>query len=122
MPKPYSADLRSRVIAACDAGESPEVVGPRFSVTARTIYSWLSLRRETGGVAPRPCTPGPTPLLADHMDALHALVSSRPDATLEELRAALPVLVSVGALFNMLRRMGLSLKKEGHPRRRTAAA
>lgn len=121
MPKPYSGDLRSRVIAACDAGESPELVGPRFSVTPRTVYKWLSLRRETGGIAPRPSNPGPEPILAPHVDTLRALVQDRPDATLEELRAELPVKVSIGALFNMLRRLGLSFKKEGHSRRRTTA-
>jgi transposase len=122
MPKPYSPDLRSRVIAACDAGESPEAVGPRFCITPRTVYSWLSLRRETGGIAPRPSDPGPEPILAPYTDTLRALVHNKPDATLEEIRAELPVAVSVGALFNMLGRLGLSLKKEGHPRRRTTAA
>lgn len=122
MPKPYSSDLRSRVIAACDAGESPELVGPRFSVTPRTVYQWLRLRRETGGIAPRPSDPGPEPILAPHADTLRAIVRDRPDATLEEIRAELPVRVSVGALFNMLGRLGLSFKKEGHSRRRTIEA
>lgn len=122
MPKPYSVDLRSRVVAACDAGESPEVVGPRFGVTPRVIYKWLSLRRETGGIVPRPSDPGPEPILAPYADTLRTLVRNKPDATLEEIRAELPVKVSTGALFNMLRRLGLSFKKEGHSRRRTTAA
>lgn len=122
MPKPCPVDLRSRVVAACDAGESPEVVGPRSGVTPRVIYKWLGLRRETGGIVPRPSDPGPEPILAPYADTLRTLVRNKPDATLGEIRAGLPARVSTGAPFNMPRRPGLSLEKEGHSRRRTTAA
>jgi transposase len=97
-------------------------VGPRFSVAVRTVYYWLDLRRETGGVAPRPSDPGPEPILAPHADTLRGLVARKPDATLHEMRADLPVKVAITTVSNMLHRLGLTRKKEGHPRRRATAA
>ena len=116
MGKAYSLDLRERVLAACAAGRKPEEVAPFFQVSARVIYKWLKLRQETGSLAPRYSRPGPKPKLAEHRQWLRAAVAQSPDATLEELRAAAPVKVCIGALWNELRALGLSLKKS-HPRR-----
>jgi transposase-like protein len=41
MPRPYSADLRERVLAACEQGEGTrEGIARRFRVAASTVYSW----------------------------------------------------------------------------------
>lgn len=120
MAKAYSCDLRERVIAACDAGESPEQAGPRFKVSARCIYNWLTLRIETGDLAPRDSRRGPKPKLGDHGEQLRKLVAECPDATLEELRPRLPVKVCIGTLWATLRSLNLSLKKS-HSRGGTVA-
>jgi transposase len=122
MPKPYSMDLRLRVIAACDAGDRPEDVGPVFGLSPRTIYGWLALREQTGSLEPRPCDPGPEPLLAPHREQVLRLLREHPDATLEELRTQTPVKVCVGAMWNFLQSLGITRKKESHSRRRTASA
>jgi transposase len=51
--KPYSKDLRLRVLAAVDAGKPREEVAKTFSVSEPTIKRWLRRRRETGDVEPR---------------------------------------------------------------------
>jgi len=48
--KPYSKDLRLRVLAAVDSGEPREQVAKAFSVSMPTIKRWLKRRRETGDV------------------------------------------------------------------------
>jgi transposase len=52
--KPYSKDLRLRVLSAVDAGKPREEVARTFSVSMPTIKRWLKRRRETGDVEPEP--------------------------------------------------------------------
>ena len=116
MANPYSLDLRQRVVGACDAGEQPEKVGPRFSVSVRTIYYWLEKRKKTGDIAPKAASGGCEHKLADYADTLRKLVRTKPDATLAELRSDLPIPVSIGAVWNMLLKLELSFKKKSHSR------
>ena len=46
--KPYSKDLRLRVLAAVDRGVPTEEVEKTFSVSVPSIKRWLKLRKETG--------------------------------------------------------------------------
>ena len=52
--KPYSKDLRTRVLAAVDRGVPREEAAGTFSVSVPTIKRWLKRRRETGRVDARP--------------------------------------------------------------------
>lgn len=85
--KPYSEDLRERVVRAVLIGTARDDVAARFAVTMPTIERWLRLKRETGGVAPKP-VPGP---VAVKRDALVAVLPERmrthADATLTDLCA-----------------------------------
>jgi len=82
--KPYSEDLRWRVVAAVDGGTPRAEVARRFVVSVPTIKRWLKRRRETGDLAPRP-VPGPAPTKTVGLaEALPGRLRARPDATLEE--------------------------------------
>ena len=50
MGKPYSQDLRERVIAAVDTGTGAYVAAPLFRVSVSYIYKALIRRRMTGEV------------------------------------------------------------------------
>ena len=52
MPKPYSLDLRERVLKDCDAGLRSEEVAQKYSVSASWVYDLRKKRRETGSIAP----------------------------------------------------------------------
>lgn len=41
MPRPYSADLRERVIMDCEAGVSCTEVARRYRIGERTAYRWV---------------------------------------------------------------------------------
>ena len=56
--RPYSQDLRLRVLAAVDRGTPRTDVAAAFGVSVPAIKRYLRLRRETGGVEPTP-VPGP---------------------------------------------------------------
>jgi transposase len=82
--KAYSEDLRSRIIAAVDGGMPRSEAARVFGVGRATVKRYLALRRESGGLAPRP-RHGPPPIkTAALRAALPARLESAPDATLAE--------------------------------------
>jgi len=52
MGKPYSLDLRERVVAAVDGGLSRHQAAKVFGVAASTAIGWMKRVKETGSVAP----------------------------------------------------------------------
>src|SRR5262245_27636101 len=53
MGKPYSMDLRERVVAAVKrGGMSCNRAAKQFGVGVSTVINWVKLLRETGSVAP----------------------------------------------------------------------
>ncbi len=83
--KPYSKDLRIRVLAAVDGGTPREAVAKTFSVSVPSIKRWLKRRRETGDGAPRPIPPGRTPVKGAALkEWLPERLKENPDLTLEE--------------------------------------
>lgn len=111
MGKPYSTDLRARVLANRDSGMKVCDLAKQFQVTERWIYQLLRQRRETGDIEPRYGKPGPRPKLTPHEDRLRALVKEQPDATLTELQSRLGVNVCLATIWNTLQDMGFTLKK-----------
>ena len=113
--KPYSKDLRLRVLAACDRGMSRKEVARIFGVSEPTIRRYLRLRRQTGDVEPRP-VPGPPPRKGRALEAaLPAQVRANPDFTLQEHCELFydehGIEVSTATLSRALNRLGLPLKK-----------
>ena len=49
--KPYSLDLRTRVVAAIDKGMSRNQAAKQFGIAISTAVNWARLQRETGSVA-----------------------------------------------------------------------
>ena len=113
--KPYSKDLRLRVLAAVDRGMPREEIAETFGVSKPTIRRYLRLRRETGVVDPKPPSGPP----ARKGRALEAALSSQvwrnPDLTLEEHRELFydehGTEVCRATISRALKRLGLPLKK-----------
>jgi transposase len=82
--KPYSKDLRVRVLAAVDSGVPREEVAKTFSVSVPTIKRWLKRRRETGDVEPKPIPGRPRVKGAALEEWLPAQLQNNSDLTLEE--------------------------------------
>lgn len=118
MGKPYSQDLRERVMAAMDGGGDAYKLAPLFRVSVSYIYKVLGRRRATGETTARRWAGGPKPKLAAQDDALRQRVAALPDATLAELQAWLlserGVTVSIGCLWKRLQHLDLTLKKSRH--------
>jgi transposase len=86
--KPYSKDLRLRVLSAVDAGMPREQVAQTFSVSMPTIKRWLRRRRETGDVEPRAIPGRPSRKGAMLKEWLPHHLEANDDLTLEEHREA----------------------------------
>lgn len=111
MARAYSLDLRERVVKAVDNGMSVEEAVELFEVSKSFIYDMHKRQRDNKPLEPKIKRPGRPAKFAEHKEHLKRLVKEHPDATLEELREKLPFPVSIGALWNALRREGIVLKK-----------
>ncbi len=117
---PYSMDLRKRVAKAWDASGDADAVAAAFAVSRAWVHRLVQRRRDTGSLAPRKQTRFRSRVLAGQENRLTALIAARPDATLAELRDALPTTAALSTLWLEIDRLGLTFKKNG-TRRRTAA-
>jgi transposase len=62
MPGAYSADLRERVLRACERGGPGRAeVAAMFAVGETTVYRWLQAWRAEGRREARPHAGGPAP-------------------------------------------------------------
>src|SRR5262249_57613256 len=97
--KPYSMDLRQRVLTDCDAGLPTAQVAAKYTVSPAWVRRLKQRRRETGEVAPRAGRHGPKPSWDAYTDALCDAVRQQPDATLAELRNRLGLTVALSTLW-----------------------
>lgn len=111
MAAALAKDLRVRVMVDVDAGMSAERAAEKYSVSARTIYQWKALRRETGTLQPRAGKTGPKPKLAEYRTQILAAVCEDSAITLNDLREKLQLPACVTTLWQALRTWGIVLKK-----------
>ncbi len=69
MAGPYSTDLRSRVLAAMEAGESPDAAAKRFAVGRSTAYRWAAAARDEGRRAAKRMGGGPPARITGEVEA-----------------------------------------------------
>jgi transposase len=86
--RPYSLDLRERIVAAVDQDEgSIRWIAHVFRVSTSFIVRLLQRRRAAGTLAPEPHRGGPPRALGpDDLERLSRLVQEQPDDTLEQLK------------------------------------
>src|ERR1700723_2191119 len=114
--KAYSQDLRERVFAAADDGEPVGRIATMLRVSVSYVSKVLSRRRLTGQTTARPQRCHVVPKLSGLHPAILARVTSRPDATIAELRAWLlethKVSASTGLMNMTLAALDLTFKKK----------
>ena len=112
--RPYSPDLRERIVAAVERGHhSLRELADLFLVSLSCIVRLLRRHRATGSFLPQPHAGGPHLLLdGNACQRLLALVREQPDATLAELRERLGVRCSLSTICRALQRHRISRKKK----------
>lgn len=115
MAKPYSMDLRERVVAAVQkAGLSCQEAAKRFGIAPSTAIGWLRLVRETGSVVPGQMGGHkPKKIVGEHRDWLLKRCREK-DFTLRGLVAELAdrgLDVDYHSVWDFVHDEGLSFKK-----------
>jgi transposase len=96
-------------------------VAAKYEVSRAWVHRLVQRRRETGSIAPRKQTQFRRRVLAGQESRLRALIAAEPDATLAELREALPTSAALSTLWYAIDRLSLTVKKNGTRRRTTTA-
>ena len=107
----YSTDLRSRVLAAVEAGETPEAAARRFAVARSTAYRWVAAARDEGRRAAKRMGGGPAPRISGEVEtAMLGLAGGPHHLSLAEIAARLAetlgVRVHLTTVHRALRRAG----------------
>lgn len=115
MGKPYSLDLRERVVGALEAGVSTRDAAARFSIGIATAGEWGRLKRSQGDVRPAKQGKPKGSVLDAHADFILGGLREKPDLTLDEmverLAAERGVRVVRTAVWKFLDRHGQTHKK-----------
>ena len=112
--RPYSNDLRSRVVAAVEAGGSCRDVGAVFGVAPSTAGNWHRQYRRTQSYAPLAMGGDRRWKLSGELGWIAERLAAVPDLTLAEVRndlAARGVVVSYAGVQRTVKRLGLRFKK-----------
>jgi transposase len=88
MARPYSVDLRVRVIGDISTGASRREAAERYGVSPSVVVLWAQRFEQTGSVAAKP-SGGSTSPLEEHAGFLLGLITEQPDLTLDEVVAAM---------------------------------
>ena len=113
MGRPYSEDLRTRIVAAVKAGSTRAAAAEQFAVSVSCAVKLMQHVQRTGSVAPAPRGRKPF-ALAGHGALVRELVAKQPDATLDELTSEIEsrgIRASRSAVDRFLKACGLTLKK-----------
>src|SRR5512144_1128813 len=132
MGRPYSTDLRERVLRACEVGEeSQAAIARRFALSESPVGSWLRQLQRDGRREPKPHGRGFRSILDENDGAvLRSLVAETKvaetnDATLEEYAWAFTARtgeeISGSSMCRALQRHGLVITKDSAGERTTEA-
>ena len=113
MPKPYSIDLRGRVIEEVETGASRREAAERYGLSPSVVVIWVQRFEATGSVAAKP-SGGSTSALEKHAEFLLALIAEQPDMTLDEIVAAMRkrrIAGSRSAVWRFFARRNIGFKK-----------
>jgi transposase len=115
MGRPYSLDLRERVVAAMTAGMSGQKAAEHFSISESSALRWARRARETGSSKAKPMGGTRPFVLEAHRRWITVRLAEKPDLTLRALAAELRARGAKGSAFavwSIVADAGLSFKKK----------
>lgn len=122
--KPYSEDLRIRVLQAyLNQQGSMRAIAARYEVSLSFVLALVKQYREKGSIEPKPRGGGQKLRVDDDgMDLLSQIIQEHPQATLQELcdhfAKASDIQLSIATMSRCVKRLQSKNKREISPRRR----
>ena len=120
MAKPYSEDLRTRVVEAIYAGATILEAAEQCGVSISSVVRFLKRHRDTGSVSAAKFGGYKDFVLAAHEGLVRKLIAEQPDITLAELKARLAkkrVTVGKSSIARFSEPFEIALKKKSAARR-----
>ena len=113
MGKPFSNDLRKRVIEAKLRGDTVAKIASEKEISQRTVSKLWLLYNQTGSYLPRPNPNGRKPALsAQQLEDITRRINEQSDITLQELIDELRLPVCISALCRTVKnKLGFIYKK-----------
>jgi transposase len=114
MTRPYSVDLRERVVRSVEGGASRRATAAKFEVSVSFVIKLMQRWRRRGSVAPDRYGGWKRSPLEAHAARIVAMLVEAPDLTIEELRGCLTasgIRTSRSALGRFLQGQDLTRKK-----------
>ena len=114
MPRPYSNDLRQRIVDTVESGVSRRQTAKVFKVSVSFVIKLIQRVRATGDVSPAQFGGYKVSPLAAHEADLRCWVAERSAITIAELQVLLAergTRTSPAALARFLGKLGLTRKK-----------
>jgi putative transposase len=115
MAKPYSEDLRRRVVETIEAGAIIPDAAEQCGVSISSVVRFLKLHRDTGSVGAAKFGGYKEFALVAHEELVRGLIEDQPDITLEELKVRLAkkkVSVGKSSIARFLHHLKLPFKKK----------
>jgi transposase len=115
MAKPYSADLRRRVVGTIEGGTTIPEAAEQCGVSISSVVRLLRLHRGTGSIDSAKFGGYKVFALAAHEDLVRQLVTEQPDVTLAELEDRLKkkkITVGKSSISRFLHHLKLPFKKK----------
>src|SRR5262245_11921012 len=122
MPRAYSPDVRSRVIARVEGGASRREAAEHLDISPSAAVKWVKCFHDTGSCVAKPRGGSTSPLEA-HAQWLLRLIERQPDLTLDEVVSAMHkhgIAGSRTAVWRFFQRQDQLQKKACAPRSRIA--
>ena len=115
MARPYSQDLRDRVIGSVTSGRTCRATAALFGVSVASVVKWSQRWRASGSAAAKPMGGWKPLLLTSKREWLLTRIAEKPDLTLRAVVAELAergTPASYGAVWRFFKREGISFKKK----------
>lgn len=123
--KSYSMDLRERLVAGRESGQSAEELAKQFKVSKRSVERYWKRQKETGSAKPKQRGGYRRSRLEGHDETMLGWIAEQSDLTLvqiqERLQRELQVCLGLTAIWQRLQDLGVSFKKNAARRRARAS-